>query len=197
MMDQQAFNAIIAENMAKYRKAANLTQSELAERLNYSDKSISKWEQGNGMPDIFVLYKLAELYGVTVNDFFYKHEKHALYKWASVQPFDDFNYVYRPLLAGGGHGVRRGKNPCASIFVQLAVFYLRLACYLHRGNGARRGLEIFSRAGNFGVGTHLDAVIIRLFNRNRYNRGGGKRRPHLFAGNPPANSRRSLVFLPP
>ena len=76
-MDQQAFNAIIAENMAKYRKAANLTQSELAERLNYSDKSISKWEQGNGMPDIFVLYKLAELYGVTVNDFFYKHEKQA------------------------------------------------------------------------------------------------------------------------
>ena len=76
-MDQQAFNAIIAENMAKYRKAANLTQSELAERLNYSDKSISKWEQGNGMPDIFVLYQLAELYGVTVNDFFYKHEKQA------------------------------------------------------------------------------------------------------------------------
>ncbi|MBO5783216.1 MAG: helix-turn-helix transcriptional regulator [Clostridia bacterium] len=77
MMDQQAFNAIIAENMAKYRKAANLTQSELAERLNYSDKSISKWEQGNGMPDIFVLYKLAELYGVTVNDFFCKYEKQA------------------------------------------------------------------------------------------------------------------------
>lgn len=74
-MEQQELNDIIAENLAKYRKAANLTQSELAERLNYSDKSVSKWEQGNGMPDIFVLYKLAELYGVTVNDFMYKHEE--------------------------------------------------------------------------------------------------------------------------
>ena len=73
-MQQEELNQIIAENMAKYRKAANLTQLELAEKLNYSDKSVSKWEQGNGMPDIFVLYSLANLYGVTVNDFMQKHE---------------------------------------------------------------------------------------------------------------------------
>ncbi|MBQ9081024.1 MAG: helix-turn-helix transcriptional regulator [Clostridia bacterium] len=74
-MEQEELNGIIAENLAKYRKSANLTQLELAERLNYSDKSVSKWEQGNGMPDVFVLHKLAELYGVTVNDFLYRHEK--------------------------------------------------------------------------------------------------------------------------
>ena len=74
-MEQEELNQIIAENLAKYRKSANLTQLELAERLNYSDKSVSKWEQGNGMPDVFVLHKLAELYGVTVNDFLYRHEK--------------------------------------------------------------------------------------------------------------------------
>ena len=73
-MEQEELNRIVAENMAKYRKAANLTQLELAERLNYSDKSVSKWEQGNGMPDVFVLYKLAEIYGVTVNDFLCRHE---------------------------------------------------------------------------------------------------------------------------
>lgn len=77
-MEQEELNRIIAENLAKYRRAANLTQLELAERLNYSDKSVSKWEQGNGMPDIFVLCRLAEMYGVTVNDFLCRHEEVAV-----------------------------------------------------------------------------------------------------------------------
>lgn len=66
---------IIAENLTLYRKNANLTQLEVAEKLNYSDKSVSKWEQGNGVPDVFVLQQLAELYGVTVNDFLCTHEE--------------------------------------------------------------------------------------------------------------------------
>ena len=77
-MEQEELNRIIAENLAKYRRAANLTQLELAERLNYSDKSVSNWEQGNGMPDIFVLCRLAEMYGVTVNDFLCRHEEVAV-----------------------------------------------------------------------------------------------------------------------
>ena len=68
-MEQEALSRIIAENLTKYRKIANYTQLEVAEKLNYSDKSVSKWEQGNGMPDIFVLQQMAEMYGVTVNDF--------------------------------------------------------------------------------------------------------------------------------
>ena len=44
------------------------TQAELAERINYSDKSVSKWESGSGAPDIYVLVQLAELFGVSVND---------------------------------------------------------------------------------------------------------------------------------
>ncbi len=51
-----------------YRKAAGLTQAELAEKINYSDKSVSKWESGNGVPDVYTLMQLAELYGVTLND---------------------------------------------------------------------------------------------------------------------------------
>ncbi len=61
-------NAKIAKNLAYYRKQAGLTQAELAEKINYSDKSVSKWEQGNGMPDVYILMQLAELYHVTVND---------------------------------------------------------------------------------------------------------------------------------
>lgn len=61
--------AIIAENLVYYRKKAKLTQSELASKLNYSDKSISKWERGDGVPDIFILEQLSRLYGLSVNDF--------------------------------------------------------------------------------------------------------------------------------
>jgi transcriptional regulator with XRE-family HTH domain len=58
----------IAANLAHYRKLAGMTQAELAARINYSDKSVSKWERAGGAPDIYVLVMLAELYGITVND---------------------------------------------------------------------------------------------------------------------------------
>ena len=60
-------NRKIAKNLTHYRKAAGLTQVELAEKINYSDKSISKWESGNGVPDIYTLIQLAEVFGVTVD----------------------------------------------------------------------------------------------------------------------------------
>ena len=60
-------NRKIAKNLTDYRKAAGFTQAELAEKINYSDKSVSKWESGNGVPDIYTLMQLAELYGVTVD----------------------------------------------------------------------------------------------------------------------------------
>ena len=66
---------VIAENLIYYRKKAQLTQSELASKLNYSDKSISKWERAEGVPDIHILVQLAKLYGLTVNDFVSKKKK--------------------------------------------------------------------------------------------------------------------------
>jgi transcriptional regulator with XRE-family HTH domain len=58
----------IKENLIRYRKGAGLTQAQLASKLGYSDKTISKWEREEGVPDIYILYQIAELYGVTVND---------------------------------------------------------------------------------------------------------------------------------
>lgn len=62
-------NQRIAKNLIHYRKSAGLTQAELAEKINYSDKSVSKWESGNGVPDVYTLMQLAKLYGVTLNAF--------------------------------------------------------------------------------------------------------------------------------
>ena len=81
--DDEKVKHLIASNIAYYRKEMNLTQSELAEKINYSDKSISKWERGDGVPDICVLVVLADLFGVTVNDLLaskHKRSKFALPK---------------------------------------------------------------------------------------------------------------------
>ena len=60
-------NLIIAKNLARLRKELKLTQLELAEKLNYSDKAVSKWENGESTPSVDVLKKLSEIYGVSVD----------------------------------------------------------------------------------------------------------------------------------
>ncbi|MBQ7255357.1 MAG: helix-turn-helix transcriptional regulator [Oscillospiraceae bacterium] len=59
--------ATVAKNIAQLRQEKNMTQLELAEHLNYSDKSVSKWERGDSLPDIAVLAEIAELFGVTLD----------------------------------------------------------------------------------------------------------------------------------
>ncbi|MCQ2387675.1 MAG: helix-turn-helix domain-containing protein [Clostridia bacterium] len=58
---------ILASNLVKLRLKNNLTQSDIAEKLNYSDKSVSKWEQGAATPPIDTLKRLAEMYNVSVD----------------------------------------------------------------------------------------------------------------------------------
>ncbi|MCH5160292.1 MAG: helix-turn-helix transcriptional regulator [Clostridiales bacterium] len=72
-MEELELKRIIAKNLVAYRKQAHMTQAELAEKINYSDKAVSKWERAEGVPDVLVLHELAELYGVTVNDFLTEH----------------------------------------------------------------------------------------------------------------------------
>ena len=69
VLESGELKKVIADNLVKFRVSAGLTQSELAQKINYSDKSVSKWERAEGTPDIFVLNELAELYGVGVGDF--------------------------------------------------------------------------------------------------------------------------------
>lgn len=64
---------IVAKNISQLRQANNMTQLELAEKLNYSDKTISKWERAESSPDISILVDIAHLFGVTL-DYFVKEE---------------------------------------------------------------------------------------------------------------------------
>ena len=67
-MDDEKLKLQIGANIAAYRKNAGLTQAGLAEKLNYSDKAVSKWERGDSIPDVLTLMALANQFDITVND---------------------------------------------------------------------------------------------------------------------------------
>lgn len=69
---------IIGKNLTELRKRRNLTQLELAEKFNYTDRAISKWENGDTLPDVEVLYNLCEFYGVTID--YLTHEENSQFK---------------------------------------------------------------------------------------------------------------------
>ena len=57
----EELRTVIANNLMNLRKASKLTQLELAEKLNYSDKAISKWERGESLPDLMLLKQIADM----------------------------------------------------------------------------------------------------------------------------------------
>ncbi len=59
---------VIAKNLVELRTKARLTQLELAEKINYTDKAVSKWERGEALPDLRVLIKLADIYNITIDE---------------------------------------------------------------------------------------------------------------------------------
>jgi len=71
---------ISASNIIRLRTKAGMTQAELGEKLNYSDKTISKWERGEAIPDAYVLTQMAELFSVTVDYLLSSHDA-----WENVE----------------------------------------------------------------------------------------------------------------
>ena len=65
-MDQIKIGRFIAE----CRKKQNLTQMQLAEKLNITDRAVSKWETGRSLPDSSIMIELCEILGITINDLF-------------------------------------------------------------------------------------------------------------------------------
>lgn len=66
---------VIASNIIKQRTKANMTQADLGEKLNYSDKAISKWERAESVPDVLVLKQMAEIFGVSVDYLLHTHDQ--------------------------------------------------------------------------------------------------------------------------
>lgn len=68
MEQNEDFKKIIGNNIAEYRKLMGLSQIEFAEKINYSDKAVSKWERGESLPDVVVIKQIADFFGITLND---------------------------------------------------------------------------------------------------------------------------------
>ena len=66
-MELSELKLISASNIINLRTSAGMTQAELGAKLNYSDKTISKWERAEAIPDAYVLTQIAELFNVDVN----------------------------------------------------------------------------------------------------------------------------------
>ena len=64
-MNQQKIGKLIA----KLRKEKGLTQAELGEKLGVGYKAVSKWENGNGMPDVSLFQPLCDILGISVDEF--------------------------------------------------------------------------------------------------------------------------------
>ena len=74
-MQLEELKLITASNLINLRTASGMTQAELGEKLNYSDKTISKWERAEAIPDAFVLKQLSEIYGVSVDNLLASHDE--------------------------------------------------------------------------------------------------------------------------
>ena len=73
-MQLSELKLISASNIIKLRTEKELTQAELGAKLNYSDKTISKWERGEAIPDAYVLLQMAEIFGVSVDYLLSNHD---------------------------------------------------------------------------------------------------------------------------
>ncbi len=67
-MDSGKLREQIGHNIAAHRKRCGLTQAGLAEKLNYSDKAVSKWERGESVPDVMTLVQLARQLEISVDE---------------------------------------------------------------------------------------------------------------------------------
>ena len=73
-MDAAELKLVFASNLINLRTAAGMTQAELGVQLNYSDKTVSKWERGEAIPDAYVLTELSDLFHVTVDYLLSSHD---------------------------------------------------------------------------------------------------------------------------
>ena len=90
---------IIANNITKLRKEKNLTQIEFAQKLNYSDKAISKWERAESIPDIIILKQISDIFGISVDYLLEEHSESEKLVVIKKQKTSKINKVSLTLLA--------------------------------------------------------------------------------------------------
>lgn len=148
-MQLEELKLVAAGNLINLRTAAGLTQAELGAKLNYSDKSISKWERGEAIPDAYVLTQMAELFGVTVDYILSSHTD-----WEPLKTPED---------------PKRDVVYSTSVIIAIAVLVvwtLALTAFVALWLGGIVRWKIFVAAFPVSVLTLL--VLLCIFKRTRY-----------------------------
>ena len=126
-MNDEKLKLQLGANIVAYRKQYRLTQAALAEKLNYSDKAVSKCERGESMPDVMTLVQLAEIFEVTVDDLL--KDPNALPESSSAVE----KAVERTLKRKADKGVICKLVSILVWFVSLLSFVVTFALGLYRG----------------------------------------------------------------
>ena len=95
----ESLKKTVGENLANLRKEKKLTQLELAEKFNYSDKAVSKWETGETLPELDVIYQLCEFYGVTLDYLTHEGNKEEKKQYVKDNTADKNNIAITCLIA--------------------------------------------------------------------------------------------------
>ena len=111
-MDSEKLKNQIGANIAACRKQAGLTQAELAEKINYTDKAVSKWERGESVPDVITLAQLAEVFGVSIDSLI-----------GAVQPES-------PARKPAESGKRKADKNIIQLLTSLLVWFVALFVYV-------------------------------------------------------------------
>lgn len=91
-------NLVFASNLIALRTRAGMTQAELAAQINYSDKSVSKWERAESLPDVTVVRNLAGIFGVTVDYLLNTHDQWSAEPSAAQRDFDERSVMKLSLI---------------------------------------------------------------------------------------------------
>ena len=124
---------MIARNIRARRKELKMTQTQLADLLGYSAKAISKWERGDGYPDITMLPTLANYFGVSVDELIGMDEI------SSAQRLDDINQKWQENRLQGAHkeNVELMRNALKT-YPNNALLLMQLSCSLERLDGTEK-----------------------------------------------------------
>ena len=132
-MDTKNFGTFLAQA----RKTRNLTQAELAEQLHVTDKAVSRWERGIGLPDINTLEPLADALGLSLSDLMHCHDPEQDRSDSSV-PLDDFFTMLRRQHTVDWHSVRTVLLVFSILLAVWGIFSCPLTVAVHchgTGNG--------------------------------------------------------------
>ncbi len=123
-MEELEFKKVVSENLVKFRRESGLTQLDIAKKLNYSDKAVSKWERGEAIPDAFVLKQLSEIYNISVDELLCKKEDKKRIPFSLKRAFKNKHFIINCLACGLAWLV------ACIVFVALSYTSIRDSAYL-------------------------------------------------------------------